>query len=192
MRRRLFPKVKMKILEPVRLTVPEELRGRKRRAAAGAALYQVMSDLVFRTEDIDMTVLEKIITTANQRGMKARYRRSGHRRAELRQAAHRRGRSWREIPHAVYAEEPTLGVMLPNANGHAQPSFGVMSAGKVPAMINFTPGAANILSACKAADVRHRADVPRVCRAGEARAVVEEIASSVTSSGWTICAPRSA
>ena len=29
-----------------------------------------MSDLVFRTQDIDKTVLEKIIQTANERGMK--------------------------------------------------------------------------------------------------------------------------
>ena len=69
-RRRLFPKVKVTILEPVKLEVPQELKGRKRRAAAGAALYQVMSDLVFRTQDIDKTVLEKIIQTANERGMK--------------------------------------------------------------------------------------------------------------------------
>ena len=60
----------MTILEPVRLQVPAELKGRKRRAAAGAALYQVMSDLVFRTQDIDKTVLEKIIATASDRGMK--------------------------------------------------------------------------------------------------------------------------
>ncbi|TJX32079.1 MAG: hypothetical protein E5W21_30600, partial [Mesorhizobium sp.] len=69
-RRRLFPKVKVTILEPVKLEVPQEFKGRQRRTAAGAALYQVMSDLVFRTEDIDKTVLEKIILTANERGMK--------------------------------------------------------------------------------------------------------------------------
>ena len=44
--------------------------------------------------------------------------------------------------------------MLPNANGSCATLLGVMSAGKVPAMINFTAGAANILSACKAAEVR--------------------------------------
>jgi acyl-[acyl-carrier-protein]-phospholipid O-acyltransferase/long-chain-fatty-acid--[acyl-carrier-protein] ligase len=43
--------------------------------------------------------------------------------------------------------------MLPNANGTAATLLGVMSAGKVPAMLNFTAGAANILSACKAAQV---------------------------------------
>jgi acyl-[acyl-carrier-protein]-phospholipid O-acyltransferase/long-chain-fatty-acid--[acyl-carrier-protein] ligase len=68
-RRRLFPKVKVTILEPVKLDVPAELKGRKRRIAAGAALYQVMSSLMFRTTNTSTTVLEKIIATAKERGM---------------------------------------------------------------------------------------------------------------------------
>src|SRR5947207_14527174 len=44
-RRRWFPKVTVTILEPVRLTVDPELKGRKRRRAAGRALYGIMSDL---------------------------------------------------------------------------------------------------------------------------------------------------
>ena len=43
--------------------------------------------------------------------------------------------------------------MLPNANGAVVTLLGLMSAGRVPAMINFTAGAANVLAACKAAQV---------------------------------------
>ena len=43
--------------------------------------------------------------------------------------------------------------MLPNANGAVVTILGLMSAGRVPAMINFTAGAANILAACKAAQL---------------------------------------
>ncbi len=46
-----------------------------------------------------------------------------------------------------------LGVMLPSSNGAVVTLFAVMSAGRVPAMINFTSGAANILAACRAAEV---------------------------------------
>ena len=89
-RRRLFPKVKVTILEPVKLKVPDELRGRQRRAAAGAALYQVMSDLVFRTQQIETTVLEKILAAAKERGMKQlAVQDPGHRLALLQQAADR-------------------------------------------------------------------------------------------------------
>ncbi len=153
-RKQLFPKVKVTILEPVKLEVPAELKGRKRRAAAGAALYQVMSDLVFRTEDLDKTVLQKIIATAQDRGMKKLAVQdpvSGSLTyGKLLTGAAVLGAKFK----ALFPDESALGVMLPNANGTCATMLGVMSAGKVPAMINFTAGATNILSACKAAELR--------------------------------------
>src|SRR5262249_59735496 len=50
-------------------------------------------------------------------------------------------------------EGRAIGVMLPNASGAVVTVLGLMTAGRVPAMINFTAGAANILAACKAAQV---------------------------------------
>ncbi|WP_027164474.1 acyl-[ACP]--phospholipid O-acyltransferase [Mesorhizobium sp. WSM3224] len=178
-RRRLFPKVKVTILEPVKLEVPQDLRGRQRRAAAGSALYQVMSDLVFRTQDIDKTVLEKIIETAHERGMKElavqdpvtgslSY-------GKLLTAAAVLGEKFEHL----YAGQQTLGIMLPNANGACAALLGVMSAGKVPAMINFTAGAANILSACKAAEVRTVLTSRAFVEQAKLGLVVEEIGRSV-------------
>ncbi len=43
--------------------------------------------------------------------------------------------------------------MLPNATGAAATLLAVMSAGRIPAMINFTAGPVSILSACRAAEV---------------------------------------
>jgi acyl-[acyl-carrier-protein]-phospholipid O-acyltransferase/long-chain-fatty-acid--[acyl-carrier-protein] ligase len=56
------------------------------------------------------------------------------------------------------------GVLLPNANGAAATILGLISAGRVPALINFTSGSINILAACEAAKVkkdRHLAGVHR-------------------------------
>ncbi|WP_287151143.1 acyl-[ACP]--phospholipid O-acyltransferase [Mesorhizobium sp.] len=178
-RRRLFPKVKVTILEPVKLEVPQELKGRKRRAAAGSALYQVMSDLVFRTQDIDRTVLEKVIQTATERGMRElavedpvtgslSY-------GKLLTAAAVLGEKFEHL----YAGQQTLGIMLPNANGACAALLGVMSAGKVPAMMNFTAGAANILSACKAAEVRTVLTSRAFVEQAKLGPVVEELGGSV-------------
>ena len=43
--------------------------------------------------------------------------------------------------------------MLPERQRRGGDDLGLMSAGRVPAMINFTAGAANILAACKAAQI---------------------------------------
>jgi acyl-[acyl-carrier-protein]-phospholipid O-acyltransferase/long-chain-fatty-acid--[acyl-carrier-protein] ligase len=152
-RRRWFPKVVVTILEPVKLTVDDKLVGRHRRQAAGAALYEVMSDLVFRTTSTDRTVVQALIEAATVHGP--------HRTAvedsvtgvlsykRLLIGAAVLGRKL--MPHA--AEGKAIGVMLPNANGAAVAILGLMSAGRVPAMINFTAGASNILAACRAAEV---------------------------------------
>src|SRR5215212_2151684 len=46
-----------------------------------------------------------------------------------------------------------IGMMLPNANGAAVTLMALMSAGRVPAMSNFTAGVTNVLAACRAAKV---------------------------------------
>ena len=70
MRRKWFPKVKVTILEPVKLSVDPALKGRKRRQAAGAALYGIMSDLVFRTTSTDRTVFQAVVDAARLHGRK--------------------------------------------------------------------------------------------------------------------------
>jgi acyl-[acyl-carrier-protein]-phospholipid O-acyltransferase/long-chain-fatty-acid--[acyl-carrier-protein] ligase len=47
-----------------------------------------------------------------------------------------------------------IGIMLPNSAAVAVAFFALQVVGRVPAMINFTSGAANIKAACRAADVR--------------------------------------
>jgi len=152
-RRRLFPKIKVTILEPVKLNVDPELKGRKRRLAAGAALYDIMSNLMFVTTPTDRTVVEAVIEAAKEHGGKwlaiedptsgkLTYKR-------LLQATRILGDKL--MPLAP--EGRAIGVMLPTSNGAAVTVLALMSGGRVPAMINFTSGAANVLGACRAAQV---------------------------------------
>jgi acyl-[acyl-carrier-protein]-phospholipid O-acyltransferase / long-chain-fatty-acid--[acyl-carrier-protein] ligase len=48
----------------------------------------------------------------------------------------------------------TIGVMLPNANGAAVTFMALQAAGRVPAMLNFTSGAHNLVAACGEARIR--------------------------------------
>ncbi|WFE87304.1 acyl-[ACP]--phospholipid O-acyltransferase [Roseibium porphyridii] len=154
-RKRLFPKVKVTIMEPKRLELSEDLKGRKRRAAAGAELYQVMSGLMFETSlSQDSTILDRVIETAKERGysqLAVEDPLSG----KLNYGKLLTGVSVlaRKIAKLTPGET-TLGIMLPNANGSAVTFLAAQSAGKVPAMINFTAGPSNVLSACRTANVK--------------------------------------
>ncbi len=152
-RRRLLPKITVTVLESVQLNVDPDYKGRKRRQAAGAALYTIMSDMIFRTTPTDKTVVNALIEAAKLNGPnwlaiedpvsgQLTYKR-------LLTAAAILGRKLMPLAR----EGRALGVMLPTSNGAVVTMLAVMSAGRVPAMINFTSGAANILAACRAADL---------------------------------------
>ena len=152
-RRKWFPKVKVTVLEPVKLTFDPELKGRKRRQAAGAALYGIMSDLVFRTTSTDRTVVEAVMEAADTHG-RNRVAVEDPVTGALTYKRLLLGAAILGSKLTPFAPEGrAVGVMLPNANGAVVTVLGLMSAGRVPAMINFTAGAANILAACRAAQI---------------------------------------
>jgi acyl-[acyl-carrier-protein]-phospholipid O-acyltransferase/long-chain-fatty-acid--[acyl-carrier-protein] ligase len=152
-RRKWFPKVTVTVLDPVKLSVDPALKGRARRQAAGAALYGIMSDLVFRTTSTDRTVIEAVIEAAKLHGRN----RIAVEDPVTGALTYKRLLAGAAILGAklmpLAPEGRPVGVMLPNANGAAVTLLALMSAGRVPAMINFTSGPANILAACKAAQI---------------------------------------
>ncbi len=170
-RRRWFPKFTLTVLEPVRLTVDDELKGKARRMAAGAALYQIMSDLVFRTTKTDRTLFEAVV----RRGATSMACRASRSKTRSRGAL-----TYRQLligARALGGEVARLGAAGRSGRRHAAQRqcarastfLAVSSAGRVPAMINFTAGATNILSGCEAARVNDDRHVARLHREGQAR-----------------------
>lgn len=153
-RRSLFPRTRVTFLAPRKLAIDPELKGRKRRQAAGAALAEVMTDLVFRTTDVDRTIFETFVATT---------KRLGASRVVLEDpiTGALTGRKTligaallaRKIEALTAPGEP-VGILLPNANGAAVTFLAVQQAGRVAAMLNFTAGAANLAIACKTAQTR--------------------------------------
>lgn len=177
-RRRLFPKVIVTVLEPVKLGVDPALKGKIRRQAAGAALYQVMSDLVYRTTSTDRTVFRAVVEAAQAQGT-SRVAVDDPLTGSLgykRLLVGARVLGEKLMPLADPGRP--LGVMLPNANGAAVTVLGVMSGGRVPAMINFSAGVANILAACKAAEIRTVVTSAAFVEKGRLQPVVDALAAA--------------
>ncbi len=153
-KKRWLPKVTATVLEPVELKVDPALKGKARRKAAGQALYEIMSDMIFTTTSIERSVFEAVVEAAQTHGANRiavedpitgslSYK-------KLLVGARVLGRKLAPLA----PEGAALGVLLPTANGAAVTVLGLMSARRVPAMINFSAGAANILAACKAAEIQ--------------------------------------
>ncbi len=152
-RKTLLPKTTVTFLAPRKLAVAPELKGKARRQAAGAQLQDIMVDSAVETARIDQTLFAALVRAQEQRaaqkiavedplGSKLSYR-------KLILGAQVLGAELeREAPLGA-----SVGVMLPNSAGVAATFFALQSIGRVPAMINFTAGPANVLAACAAAKV---------------------------------------
>ena len=180
LRRKLFPRVRVTFLAPRKLILDQTLFGRERRQAAGAALYDIMSDLLFETTSTQGTLtsalhdsvallggsrimLEDPITGA----MKARTV---------------------EIGAAVLARKiitlgkpgDAIGLLLPNANAAAVTFFAIQQAGRVAAMLNFTAGAANLRAACTGTCITHILTSRAFIEKAELGAVVSELSQQAS------------
>jgi len=145
--RPLFKRIKVTIMEPRRIEVPDHLRGRVRRQAAGTALYAIMSEMIFKTTSTDRTIFQMVVDAAIEYGPKHVALEDPvagsmtYKRALI--AARVLGT---KLAPLVPAGE-TIGVMLPTSIACTVTLLGLMSAGRVFAMVNFSAGAANIRSA---------------------------------------------
>lgn len=153
-RRQLFPKVKVTITAPITLELDPELKARARRQAAGNELYRIMSDLVFATSGKrNGTVLEEVVKAGHDYGMRhdalddpiTHIISYGRMLTGVRALARRFKLHLHSQKH--------VGFMLPNSNAAAITFLALQSAGKIPAMMNFSAGLATLEAAIAATDI---------------------------------------
>lgn len=153
-RKRIFPKVRVTILPPRRLEVDPELFGRKRRRAAGAALYDVMSDLMFATAHTNITLYEAVEEAAVRLGKKRTVVEDPLGTSLTYSKLLLGAKILGDKLAAVTERGEKVGVLLPNAAGIAVVLMGLSRHGRVPVMLNYTAGATNLVAACRAAEVK--------------------------------------
>ncbi|MBV9287753.1 MAG: acyl-[ACP]--phospholipid O-acyltransferase [Hyphomicrobiales bacterium] len=174
--RRLFPKFKVVILPPERIAVAGGLRGRARRRAGGEALYEIMARLVVATSTVRSTLFaafEDEVKLRPRSRVAIQDPLGGT--LSLRMFRIGVGVLARKIA-AIAAPGDIVGVLLPNANGSAVTFMALQAGGRVPAMLNFTAGAANLVAACQIARVNLVLTSRAFVEKAELAAVVDAIA----------------
>ncbi|CAN5375315.1 acyl-[ACP]--phospholipid O-acyltransferase [soil metagenome] len=154
LRLQMFPKVTLTFLPPVKFDAPEGLKGSRLRDHLGNRLYDVMTDMVFRTSPIDKTLFESLIdaraTHGGSHAILEDIRRTPLTYDRLIMGSFILGRKLARLTQG----ETRIGLLLPTTGVTFVTFFGLQAFGRVPAMLNFTAGAANLVSACRAAEVR--------------------------------------
>jgi acyl-[acyl-carrier-protein]-phospholipid O-acyltransferase / long-chain-fatty-acid--[acyl-carrier-protein] ligase len=176
---RLFPKVEVTALPARRFAVTPELKGRKRRHAVGAALYDIMSAMMFETERQAVSLYAAMLDARHTHGGRAPVFEDIERAPMdydgLVLASTILGRKLSR--HAGRGQ--ALGLLLPNANALAATFMACQAEGIVPAMLNYTAGAAGILSAIAAAKIDTIVTARVFIERARLESVVGQLASTV-------------
>ena len=121
---RTFPKITMTILEPREFQVPDEIKGRERRKAAGRQLYDVMESMMFITEDRHQTLFQALMSARHVNGDKAIIAEDIERRPMKFKALVRGSVVLGRKLSAKTESAENVGVLLPNSLGALVTFFG--------------------------------------------------------------------
>lgn len=151
---RLFPKVTITILPPVKLDAPDTMHTRVRRKYIGQKLYDIMSEMMFESSAYKQTLFQSLIDASKVYG----------RDHKIIQDVDNNEASYQQMLTKSYIIGDLIsrntkcgeyvGLMLPNTVNTTITFFGMQAYGRVPTMINFTSGAGTIISACNTAKVK--------------------------------------
>lgn len=179
-RRRMCARISLTILPPVCLRVAPELKGRARRRAAGEQLYDILSEAMFATTDIDRTLPRALLDAGHMHGWSRpilddidrkplSFRRLVAGALVLGRGLSRRTRAGEAVA-----------LLLPNAIATMVTIYALQFFGRVPAMLNVTAGAANLEAACVTARVNLLLTSRRFVQAARLEALIERLAAKVT------------
>ena len=150
----LFPKITITYLPPVKPDAHPDLKGAALREQQAEHLYDIMTDMIFKSSNIDLTIWQGVLEARKLHGGKTVVYEDITRTEMTYDRLVLGSLILGKKLAAVTPAQKYVGVLLPNANAAAATIFGLYAHGRIPAMLNFSTGAVNMSAACTAAQVR--------------------------------------
>ncbi len=149
-----FPKVRVTILPPRKLTLDATLSGRDRRRAAGAALNDIMVESAVQNASIDKSLFQALVSAQARRDVGAVMIEDPLRTHLTYKKLITSAQVLGAKLEALTSAGSTVGVLLPNTAGVVVTFYALQGIGRITAMLNYTAGIINVAAACKTAEVR--------------------------------------
>lgn len=151
---RWFPKISITILPPRRFIVDPMMSSRKRRQLISSQLYEIMVEMLFRSTDYEKTLFQSFL--------EAKFIHKGH--TKVLEDITRTPFNYNQLLIRCFIlgaainrltnYQETVGLLLPNMVGAVITFFALQAYGRVPALLNYSAGAAQIEKACRIAKLR--------------------------------------
>lgn len=174
-RARWFPKITLTFLAPRSFDIPAEIKGRRRRHLAGLKLYDLMSQMLFDSSDLDKTIFRSVIDQSHIHGRKHIIAEDPTRKPMTYGRLLTRSFVLGARISGHTAEGEYVGVMLPNMVSSIVTLMALQAYGRVPAMLNFSTGAQNLLSACRTSGITTIYTSKNFVEAGKLHALIEAV-----------------
>ena len=176
---RWFPKITLTILEPRNFDLPKSIAGRERRQVISDHLYDIMTDTMFMSSNRHETLFQSLLNARAIHGG----------RHEIVEDIDRKAMSYNRLVLGSFvlgrhiakstSQGEVVGILLPSTIANVVTFFALQAFHRVPAMLNFTTGTQNLISAC------HTAKITRVYTSHKfiERAGLQEIESALINAG---------
>ena len=153
-RLRFFPKITIQILPHKYISAPGNIKGRARRTYCGHLLADIMTKMMFVTSSYRQTIFTSLLDARRVHGGQHKIvedlERSPLSYNDLITRSIAIGNELKKMTVSV----ENVGVFLPNSTKTLMTILGLQLYGRVPAMLNYSTGSANMLTACLIAQVK--------------------------------------
>ena len=172
---RWFPKITLTFLPPHSLDIPDDVRGHKRREMTQILLSDLMRDSAYCAMDDRKTLFQALLNARDLYGRKRVIAMDATRKSvnygQLITASLALG----DVFAPITQQGENVGLILPGSIATVALSLGLSYKGRVPAMMNYTAGAKNILSCSAAACIKTVVTSRRFVEAGKFESLIEAL-----------------
>jgi len=153
-RLRFFPKITLHIQTPTTISVDKNLRGKARRHASGLVLTDLMSEMMFATSHYRQSLFAAMLEAKKIHGGKHTVTEDLDRIPLSYNTLITRSLAIGNALKKITEKGENVGVYLPNSSKTLNVVLGLQINDRVPAMLNYSTGAAGMISACHTAKVK--------------------------------------
>lgn len=150
-----MPAITITIFPSQSLDIPAEIKGRKRRQQIGYKLYDLMTKVMFESSNYKKTLFSSLLDAQSTHG----------KHYQVIEDIEREPISYKKliarcfilggiIAKTTKAGEP-VGVLLPNTTSNMTVFFALQAFCRIPAMLNYSTGIQQVLTACQTAKINH-------------------------------------